>query len=164
MLRRLKIDDGYHMLEWMHQPNVSIYFQEDFEHYDIDKVELFIRQSISKTNKHFAIVDINDEYLGTISLKNIDYVNLNAEYAIVLRECAMHTGCSREATLELLEYGFNELGLNKIYLKVLANNTRAINFYKKMNFVQEGLFRKHIKKKDTFVDLYWYSILCEEYR
>ena len=75
----------------------------------------------------------------------------------------MHTGCSRNATLEILKYGFSELGLNKIYLNVLANNIRAIKFYEKLGFVKEGVFRKHLKIRDTFIDLQWYSMLREEY-
>lgn len=37
----------------------------------LEKVKKFIENSFNEENKHFAIVNSSDEYLGTISLKNI---------------------------------------------------------------------------------------------
>ena len=45
-------------------------------------------------------------------------------------------------------YAFCELGVKKIKLKVLTNNDRAINFYKKSGF--ELINMKKINKKDVF--------------
>ena len=42
--------------------------------------------------------DQDDEYLGTISLKNIDLKNKNAEYAISTRKKARGTGANQQAT------------------------------------------------------------------
>ena len=80
----------------------------------------FIDNSMSETNVNYAIVDDNDEYMGTISLKNIDLENKKAEYAICIRNCAMGKGFSKMATDEILRIAFEELDLN--YLLEKSNN------------------------------------------
>ena len=71
---------------------------------------------------HFAIVDDkNDEYLGTISLKHIDYKNHNAEYAISTRKKVRGSGIAQKSTELILDYAFNNLDLHKVYLNVLSS-------------------------------------------
>ena len=81
----------------------------------------FIRNSFSGEDQHFAYVNEQDEYLGTISLKRISHVNDKAEYAVVARKCAQGTGAAKKATEELLQYAFHELGLHKVYLLSLIH-------------------------------------------
>ena len=161
-IRKLDIKDAKFMLEWMHDPNVVEFFGVDFSSKTMEDAKKFILNSFSEDNQNFAIVDEFDEYQGTISLKNIDYKNMNAEYAISIRSSAMGRGFSREATNKLLEYAFDELKLNRVYLCVASDNIRAIKFYKKYGFIYEGKFTNHIKRNDKFVDLEWYYILNEE--
>lgn len=159
VLRKLKINDIPLMLEWMHDPESKIIFQNDFMSIDEEKATKFVLNSFDDTNQHFAIVDdLDDEYLGTISLKNIDYVNRNAEYAISTRKKARGNGTNKIATQLIINYGFQDLKLNKIYLNVLASNVRAKKFYTKCGFQYEGTFKNHLYINDKFQDLEWYSI------
>lgn len=49
---------------------------------------------------------------------------------------------------EMLLWGFNELDLNKIWLRVEVDHERAIKSYKRMGFVEEGILRQdRIKKR-----------------
>lgn len=162
LLRELKDKDADGMLEWMHESDVNQYFRFEADKMTKEKVEEFIRNSMTEYSRNYAVVDENDSYLGTISLKNINYHDGNAEYAISLRKCARGTGAAKSATFELLGIAFNELGLEKVYLNVLSSNLRAIRFYEKMGFRFVGESRKHVKIKDTFHDLMWFEILKEE--
>ena len=160
-LRKLEIKDMQGMLEWMHDEEIMKCFR--MNRASEEKIKIFIENSFDNENKHNAIVDDQDNYLGTISLKHIDEKNGNAEYAIVLRRKAMGSGVAKEATRQLLEIAFKELKLNKIYLNVLSENKRAIGFYKKMNFKFEGEFKQHLRMNESYVDLSWYAIYKEDY-
>ena len=76
---------------------------------------------------------------------------------------AQGTGAALFATFEILEKAFNELKLNKVYLDVLKTNKRAIAFYKKVGFIQEGEFRNHFQKNNKYIDLLWFSMLKDEF-
>ena len=159
-LRKLEKKDIPFMLEWMHDIENEKIFQNDFYSMNEKKCEEFIKNSFTTDNQHFAIVnDLDDEYLGTISLKNINYKNMNAEYAISTRKKIRGTGCALSATKTIIKYGFDELRLNKIYLNVLTSNERAKCFYKKVGFQYEGTFKKHILINNKYEDLEWYGII-----
>lgn len=163
-LRKLEKKDAELMLEWMQDIEISKNFQFDTKAMNLDKVKSFIEKSkIESENIHLAIVESDDEYLGTISLKNIDYKNNNAEYAISLRKRAIGKNVAFLATKLILEYAFDELKLEKVYLNVYSKNMRAIKFYEKFGFIYEGEFRNHIQKDGIYENLKWYSILRSDY-
>lgn len=71
-LRKLEKKDAPFMLEWMHDNNVTIGFQRNFGEKTIADCEEFIKASQDIGNDiHMAVTDDNDEYMGTVSLKNI---------------------------------------------------------------------------------------------
>ena len=120
ILRKLEERDVSAMLEWMHDETVANNFRFDFMSMTEEKALDFVSKSFSDENQHFAIVDEDDNYLGTISLKNISSTDNNAEYAIVLRRNFWGKGYAQKATAEILNYAFNTLKLHKVYLNVLS--------------------------------------------
>lgn len=163
-LRKLKQKDAPLMLEWMHDENISSQFRFDSMAQTMETVEAFITRSEDfAKEKHFAIVDETDEYMGTISLKNIDEADGTAEYAIVLRAGAQGRGLAAKATRALLDKAFVEFGLSKVYLNVLSQNIRAVRFYESFGFKPEGEFKRHIVISGQSRDLKWYAIFREEY-
>lgn len=164
-LRNLTAEDSNYMLEWMHDPDVVAFLTTDFMHRSKEDCLRFIEDSNRETcHLHMAVSDENNRYLGTVSLKNISVKHKNAEYAIALRRMALGRGIARIATGKILKKAFEELELRKVYLCVLKENQRAIKFYSKCKFTCEGNFRNHIQGTDKdFHDLYWFSILKEEY-
>lgn len=166
-LRYLKKKDVQGMLEWMHDADINQFFRFDAEHMTEEKAEKFVEDSIKaikkKTSYNYAVVDGTDCYLGTISLKNVDWDAKSAEYAISLRKTAQGKGIAAAATSILLEDAFKKLELNRIFLNVLSENKGAIRMYEKFGFVYEGEFRQHVFLKGRTRDLKWYSILKDEY-
>lgn len=162
-IRKLKIQDANAMHEWMQDEDVTKNLAQDFASKTIEDCKKFIEHAnqSEKTDLHRAICDDNDKYLGTVSLKHIDYINRNAEYAISMRRSAMGTGASAYGTTEILKYAFDVLGLKKVYLNVIPQNIRARKFYKKMGFQYEGTARKHILINGEFCDLEWYAFYKE---
>ena len=167
-LRELQEKDVEGMLEWMKDPTVNQYFRFDSEGATKDTVANFIKAAQEQFEKgetyHYAIVNEQDEYQGTISLKQIDINAKTAEYAISLRAGAQGKGIGTWATKEVLKIAFEELNLNRVYLNVLSRNESAIRMYKKCGFQYEGEFKDHLYIKGEVQSLQWYAILREEYR
>lgn len=166
-LRKLVEKDAEGMLEWMHDPEIQKRFRFDAGQQNMDSVLNFIKHAdiklIDGADMHYAIADENDEYLGTISLKNIELTDKKAEYAISLRRKAQGKGIAFAATKEILRLAFECYGFERIYLNVLADNEKAIRLYEKVGFVYEGAFRKHLFLGGEYKTLKWYSMLKEEY-
>lgn len=164
LLREPKEKDAQGMLSWMHAPETKEIFANDFASFTLEKVLNFVKHANDdENNKNFVCVDDNDNYLGTVSLKNIDYLTKNAEYAVSFCSSAQGTGAAKFATKELLKYAFNDLKLERVYLNVIPDNVRANKFYKKMGFVFEGEFRNHILINGKLKNLCWYSMMKSEF-
>lgn len=167
MLRELRLDDAESMLEWMHDNEVIGLLPTRFNDMTLDDCYIFIKKALidKERNIHFAVTNEYSDYLGTISLKNINYRDRNAEYAIVLGKRAIGKRVAHKATMDLLQYAFEILKLERVYLCVFEDNIRAVKFYNKFGFKYEGKFRKHMQgaKDNTLHDLLWYGILKDEY-
>lgn len=159
-LRELKEKDIEGMLEWMHDPSINCFFRFNGEDMNYDKALSFIDLKPENAH-HYAVVNEDDEYLGTISLKDIDHINHKAEYAISMRKKYHGTNAARYAT-DLLINEARKLKLHRIYLNVLSENNRAINFYKKYGFVYEGTSKDDVLIKGKYHDLLWFGLIVEE--
>lgn len=132
-LRELQQKDAPLMLEWMHDEEVVHFMKADFQHKTLSDCEKFIESAqVDSNNVHLAATDDNDTYMGTVSLKNID--NDSAEFAITMRRAAMGKGYAAEAMKQIIDKGFNELGLEYIYWCVNPANKRAVRFYDKNGY------------------------------
>lgn len=168
-LRELQEKDAKLMLEWMHDVDIQKGFKKNMLDATLEDAKAFCKRSeipdelSDGDNLHFAIVNEEDEYLGTISLKSISLENRSAEYAITTRKTVQGQGIAKEATGILLEKAFHEYGLHRVYLSVFADNLAAIHLYEQCGFVYEGVFRKHLKRDNQYVDWRWYGMLEAEY-
>ena len=134
-LRPLEAKDAPLMLEWMHDESVVKDLQTNFATKTLDDCLAFIRSSVnSTTDKHFAITDHNDEYMGTVSLKHIRQERRDAEFAITVRACAMGKGFSAFGMQRIIESGLQQYGLHTVYWCVSPDNQRAVRFYDKNNY------------------------------
>ena len=160
----------------------------DFTEKDIPNKVLWINDSRNNACLHYDIpLDINKtrswflnkdntvrqdcviEYqgisVGLVGLLAIDRTNRKAEFYISMGNHEYkHRGIATIATNLILDYAFNTLALNKIYLTVDADNTIACRLYEKTGFKCEGIFRQDLFHRGNLVDRKRYAILREEFR
>ena len=161
-LRPLEEKDAAGMLEWMTDPAIAKFFRFDAASMTLDRCKAFIAGAGEQADcRHFAIVGGTDEYLGTISLKQIK--NGSAEYAVSTRACAHGTGAAMAATRQILAIAFEELGLERVYLNVLADNGRANAFYRKAGFRYTHTEENALTIRGESKDLNWYEVRRENY-
>jgi len=63
----------------------------------------------------------------------------------------------------LLDFGFGQLRLERVWLEVYDFNARARRSYEKCGFVLEGTERRAIFKRGQFHDVHLMSILRDEW-
>lgn len=91
-------------------------------------------------DKYFAIRVVN-HLIGVCSLRNINTLARSAELQIRIGEKTYQgRGFGTLAVKELVQYGFKDLNLNRIYLDVYHDNLSAIKVYEKNAFQREGEF------------------------
>lgn len=157
-LRELRIEDAPLMLEWMHDERVVGNLRSNFSSKTLDDCYSFISSAITETNIHLAIASDEDEYMGTVSLKNIE--EGSAEFAITVRYAAMSKGYAWFGMEAIINKAFNELGLESVYWCVSRENNRAVRFYDKHNFHEVvDVPVKVLERYKGTNNLKWYSVL-----
>jgi RimJ/RimL family protein N-acetyltransferase len=101
-------------------------------------------------------------HIGNCGLTSIDPARRKAELWIYLGE-SRGGGAGRAAAEALLARGFEALGLNRVYVRVLATNERAQRFFQRLGFVPEGRWRQDTLVDAAFVDSLWFSLLAAEF-
>ena len=102
--------------------------------------------------------------VGSVFIKNIDRSAQKGEYGIFIgEESARGKGLGSEAARLMLQYGFEALGLHRIYLSVFAYNQAAIQSYKRAGFRTEGVFRDDFLYDGRYEDIVWMAAIREEW-
>lgn len=118
-----------------------------------------------QTRQEFLLEDKqSSQPIGTIGLGNLDFFHKKGEMGILIgAKKFWGQGYAQEACRFMLNYGFTELGLNKIYLRAFANNEQAIRLYEKIGFRPEGILREDILKHGLFRDVVMMAMLQGEW-
>ncbi len=103
-------------------------------------------------------------YLGQCSLMMIDNTARHAELAVVMCPVCQNQGLGQEGVRLMLAYAFDQMNLNRVHLKVRADNERAIRCYEKCGFVREGVLRAHAYGDGEYRDVVLMGILRQEFR
>jgi Acetyltransferases, including N-acetylases of ribosomal proteins len=114
---------------------------------------------------HFVICLIEDgRPIGTMALFGIDYVNGHAGIGISIGEKDLWgQGLGTDAMFALLDFGFGQLRLERIWLEVYDFNGRARRSYDSSDLTLEGVERHAIYKFGRYVDVQLMSILADEW-
>lgn len=114
---------------------------------------------------HFVMCRLEDDRpIGTIGLFRVDEVNGNAGIGIGIGEKSLWgQGYGTDAMFALLDFGFGQLRLERMWLEVYDYNARARRSYEKCGFVLEGTERHAIFKRGEFHDVHLMSILRDEW-
>jgi RimJ/RimL family protein N-acetyltransferase len=103
-----------------------------------------------------------DELLGSVSLRRFSR-DRRAELGYWLGADAWGNGYATEAATALVDFGFREMGLLRIYAQVLAGNVASCRVLEKLGMVSEGIRRQHIRKGKTLHDVMLYGMLRDEW-
>lgn len=99
---------------------------------------------VTKTGRH----------IGNIYLRNIDWIARHAEMQIFIGDVSQRRhGHGASALRQLTCHAFRTMGLQRMYLYVLADNAAAVQVYEKCGFVVEGRMRRHAFKAGQFKDV-----------
>jgi RimJ/RimL family protein N-acetyltransferase len=116
-----------------------------------------------RPDRHFCIETLDGRLIGNLGLIRLEWINRSAELGVMIGEKEFWgRGYGTDAILIFLDYLFDELGLNRIFLYCHVDNVRARRCYEKCGFSHEGTFRQHHYKEGEYVDCVAMAILKED--
>lgn len=133
-LRELSLNDTDKIVKWRNQDFVLENFIDKRLITKESHINYFHSRIETGLVKQF-IIECDGVDVGTTFLRDIDYQKKEAEFGIFIGEKDyLSKGVGSKAAKLIIEFGFEKLQLDKIFLRVLSNNTRAQKSYEKVGF------------------------------
>lgn len=126
-----------------------------------DQLEFFRKDvKANKSKLQLGICDVSGgPIVGVISLQNIDYINRNAELAVMVGvEQYRHVKYFVEACTLIIEHGFKSLNLNRIYGGSLSSELVEL-MCRTLGMSREGVLAQDVYKNGKYVDVHLYGQL-----
>lgn len=134
-LRPITLDDTELIVKWRN----TQYVQENFIFRNTLTPQMHKKWMSTKVAKgevvQYIICEPDNNPIGSVYYRDIDRLEKSAEFGIFIGESsALGKGYGKEAISLFVQYGFNSMGLRKIFLRVLDSNKRAKHLYEKVGF------------------------------
>jgi diamine N-acetyltransferase len=100
-----------------------------------------------------------NEPLGFIDLFDFDSLNKHAGVSIVITELHRRNGYGKDALTALMNYSFNNLGLQQLYSNVLEDNNASIRLFESLGFEKVGLKKKWRYFKGRYKNEYLFQFI-----
>jgi RimJ/RimL family protein N-acetyltransferase len=166
-LRAFEVEDLDTVVRWVNNEAVTSHLSDALI-YPVSKAdEIKWLESVSMANpreKVFAIETSSGRLIGSVGLREVNWVERKAELGIMIGETdCWGQGYGTAAVLEVLRIAFEKMNLNRVWLRVYENNTRAIRVYEKCGFRQEGVLREDHCSGGAYYNTLIMGILKREY-
>lgn len=168
-LRAFEYEDFKLIYKWNMDDKRTYNTAGNRSYYSSERVKKWVEGKITNNiYEHYLAICLcaNDKMIGYISLRDIDYVNRNAFWGGILigeYDCRNIVN-TVQAVYLLLEYGFYELGLHKIYGKWMKDNKPSLLLGDIFGFQLDGVLRDEVYKNGQYHDLVVKSIMRSEYQ
>lgn len=153
-------------VNWLNDAAVAKYNSHHRLPYTREQAEEYLAAKSKATNELFlAIVEKSSQkHIGNITLKNINWIDRGAEFAIVLGEKdAWGKGYSKEAAQLICQHGFQSLNLKRIYCGTASENLPMQKLAGFLGMQEEGRSRQALYKNGAYHDIINYGVLVEEF-
>ncbi|HLC82850.1 MAG TPA: GNAT family protein [Bacteroidia bacterium] len=159
-LRPFTINDLDSFVKYANNPKIANNLTDKFPHpYTQENGKVFLERAIKNTPTNIFAIDINGEACGGIGIHpQEDVQRKNAELGYWLAEPFWGNGIISKAIPQIVEYGFKNFDITRIYARPYGTNNASQRVLEKAGFTLEGKFEKTLFKNGEFLDEWIYAI------
>ncbi|QWU15326.1 ribosomal-protein-alanine N-acetyltransferase [Paenibacillus sophorae] len=168
VLRQLKQDDSREIFQYFSLDEVTKFY--DLESFtNIEQAEELIDRWNQKFERNQGIrwgITLRSEsrVIGTCGFHGWMKNHYKAEIGYELTPEYWRQGYMTEVIQKIIEFGFNNLGLNRIEAFVEPENVGSRKVLEKIGLSEEGTLKEHFYWRNRFVDTVIYAILKKDYK
>lgn len=116
------------------------------------------------TESFVFAVRYEGELIGLVNMDGLDWTNSHAEIGIALtRPDARGRGLAGEALQLLMRYAYQELGLQRLWARIIEDNQASLRLFERMGFQREGRLRGHVLRGGKHRDMLIYGLLRDDF-
>ena len=169
LLREFTFNDWIDVQEYASIPEVSIY--QTWGPNSPEQTKAFVEETLAASEeqprRRFALAVVlkeSSKVIGTGELHVRNAENKNGEISYIINPLYQGQGIGTEVALLLLNFGFKELNLHRIFGTYHPKNIASGKILKKIGMKYEGRLRENMLIRDGWRDSDLYSILEKEWK
>jgi RimJ/RimL family protein N-acetyltransferase len=166
-LRRIRLEDVPSLLKHVNNEkiadqvlNIPFPYREEDAIFRLN----FIMQGFKNRERYVFAITLNDEneLIGEIGL-HLDKANDGAQFGYWVAEPLWGKGIATEATAAILQFGFETLGLHKIYATHYPENKASAKVMMNNGMIKEAELKEHYRIDNGYRSVIQYRLTKEEY-
>jgi RimJ/RimL family protein N-acetyltransferase len=164
ILREQREEDAEFFAYWFNQPEIM--FQCGFtETTDLETEKKYINEyHRSDDSDWYTITDTEGNVIGETGLLRMFPAWNSTDLTIIIPDPARQDkGYGSEAIRLMLDLAFRKYGMNRVAIGVVGLNTRALEFYTKAGFIQEGIEEQGYFYNGKYSDFIMMRVLRREW-
>ncbi len=154
-------------MTWRNNPDFRMHFRE-YREINSDMQQKWYEQRVlnDPSTIMFSIVDKKTgKTIGCCGICYVNWVNRCGDISIYIGENNVYLDeRAEEACILLLDYGFNILGLHKLWSEIYELDVKRKEMVIKLNFHLDGIQREHYFYNGKWWDSFLFSILENEFK
>ena len=152
-IHNMNIKEAGQMRKFSHHEDKP-YADFNFPDYSDEEMISWFNIKTEKGRVLIAIKDMQDNVIGYMTLRKINYIFKTSEMGIIINPAKINMGYGTDAINCLKRWYFEKLEFKKLYLTVAFYNERALAVYKKIGFIPKHfLYERFINDEvDVFLD------------
>ncbi len=167
ILRRIVEEDVYQIFRMRSDLDVMKYVGKDPAKSLEDAMDLVHKTSESLENKSgiswaITLKEEPDQLIGIIGIWRLIREHFRGELGYSLLPEYWRKGIAGEALAEVLEYGFEKIGLHSVEAHIHPNNKASAALLERIGFTREGWFKECFYFNGVFEDTVVYSLLTRK--
>ncbi len=170
-LRAIEEADLPQLMTWRNRPELRRYFREFREISSTQQRQWFdTKVNGDPCTRMFAIVSVDhtkeERLFGACGLCYIDWINRTADFSIYIGADNLYidANLAPDAAVTLLTYGFDELGLNRLWSEIYDFDLPKDLLLRELGFTLDGRHRQTHWAEGAWHDSLYFSLLAGDAR
>lgn len=168
ILRRMQRFDIDDIFDYAHNPETSKFLLW-YPHETKRDTGIYFK-NVDKRYKAAEFYDwaieerVSGRMIGTCGFTSINEIDRKAEIGYVINPRHKGKGYATEAVMRVLEFGFGELGFERIEARYMLGNDRSRRVMDKCYMRYEGIQRHAVFAKGRFFDIGICAVLASDFK
>lgn len=161
-IKKMTVDDVCDdYLKWINDPEINEFLESKYTFWTIESLRDYVKSFENSDEKFLFTINDSDsnKYIGNCSITSVNYNTETFSFAIFVGDKNYWgKNAAFEASMLLLQFGFEELKMRKVFGGAYANQLASRFVLKRIGMEQEAKLKDKFKFKERFVDQVIYSL------
>ncbi len=165
-LTALRTEEINLLLALFNEPQAAgFYIPTMVRPYNVEQLQHMLRDWNDRAESFVFAIRQAEQLIGIVNIDGLSWVHSHAEIGIALASPAVRGQGYAAAALRLfLHYLFVDIGLRRVFCRIMDGNEASVRLFARAGFREEGRLRQHVYRSGQYLDMLFFGLLASEWK